>query len=73
MEISVSDCGEGIAPEDQERIFDPFFTTKEDGSGLGLAVVYRIVEDHGGKIRVDSAEDAGTMIRVQLPRAEAPE
>jgi signal transduction histidine kinase len=53
----------------RRRIFDPFFTTKEKGSGLGLAVVRRIVDEHGGSIHVDRAETGGTHIEVHLPLA----
>ncbi len=70
VEISVSDEGDGIAPEMVDRIFDPFFTTKRGGSGLGLATVHRIVESHGGSIRVESQLGRGTTVRVRLPRAE---
>jgi two-component system sensor histidine kinase PilS (NtrC family) len=67
VEISVADEGIGIAPEVMERIFDPFFTTRREGSGLGLATVHRIVEEHGGSIRVESAPGKGTSVRVRLP------
>jgi two-component system sensor histidine kinase PilS (NtrC family) len=53
-------------------IFDPFFTTKRGGSGVGLATVHRIVESHGGSIRVESSLGRGTALRVRLPSAEAP-
>ena len=66
VEISVSDSGVGILQEDQERIFEPFFTTKAEGTGLGLATVHRVVEGHGGSIRVESQE-GGTTVRLQLP------
>jgi two-component system sensor histidine kinase PilS (NtrC family) len=68
--IEVSDTGTGIAPEVLERIFDPFFTTKEEGSGLGLATVHRIVEGNGGHVSVESAVGRGTRFRVFLPVAE---
>jgi signal transduction histidine kinase len=50
--ISVSDTGVGIAPAEVEKIFHPFYTTKDSGTGLGLALAYRIVEAHNGKIWV---------------------
>ena len=68
VEIAISDSGDGILPEDQGRIFEPFFTTKAEGTGLGLATVHRVVEGHGGSIRVDSQE-GGTTFRLYLPRA----
>jgi signal transduction histidine kinase len=71
-EIIVSDEGVGIPPEALDRIFDPFFTTKREGSGLGLAMVHRIVEDHGGSVRLESSVGLGTTIRLWLPRSEAP-
>ena len=60
----------GIPAEIQDRIFDPFFTTKQEGTGLGLATVHRIVEGHGGSLRVESASDVGTSVRIWLPAAE---
>jgi two-component system sensor histidine kinase PilS (NtrC family) len=70
VEITVRDQGVGISPEALEHVFDPFFTTKPEGSGLGLATVHRIVEEHGGSIRLESLVDRGTEIRIRLPRAE---
>jgi two-component system sensor histidine kinase PilS (NtrC family) len=66
VEIAISDSGVGILPEHQERIFEPFFTTKAEGTGLGLATVHRVVEGHGGSIRVESQE-GGTTFRLRLP------
>jgi two-component system sensor histidine kinase PilS (NtrC family) len=70
VEIAVSDSGQGIAPEVLERIFDPFFSTKENGSGLGLAAVHRIVEDHGGSVRLESKQGVGTTVRLRFPQQE---
>jgi two-component system sensor histidine kinase PilS (NtrC family) len=69
IEIVVRDAGVGMPPEVLERIFDPFFTTKTEGTGLGLATVHRIVEAHGGSLRVESAPGLGSTFRVRLPRA----
>jgi len=67
--LEVSDDGEGIPKDRLPRIFDPFFTTKEEGKGLGLglAVVYGIVQSHGGEIDVRSLEAGGTTFEVTLP------
>jgi PAS domain S-box-containing protein len=71
--LRVADTGSGIAPEIMERIFDPYFTTREheNGSGLGLAVVYGIVQGHDGGLDVTSAPGAGTTVAIYLPRREA--
>lgn len=68
--VEVCDEGAGIPAEVLERIFDPFFTTKRDGTGLGLATVHRIVEGHGGSLRVESRVGEGTCFRMQLASAE---
>ena len=69
VSFDVSDDGPGLAPEIRTRIFDAFFTTKPvgEGTGLGLAVAYNIVKDHGGRIRVDSEPGRGTSFVVDLP------
>ncbi|HDM10050.1 MAG: hypothetical protein DRH15_06190 [Deltaproteobacteria bacterium] len=65
------DDGPGISQEDQARIFSPFFTTKPQGSGLGLCVTRRIVDQHpGGSIKVISKEGRGTTFEVMLPAFE---
>ena len=61
------DHGPGIAPENIARIFDPFYTTKPRGTGLGLALVHRIIEEHGGHVRVESQLGHGATFIVWLP------
>ncbi len=75
VEVTIRDTGVGIPPEVQGRIFEPFFSTKnaESGVGLGLAVVYGIVQRHGGTIEVDSAPGRGTTFRLRLPRRPQPD
>lgn len=68
--ISVKDEGPGIPAADLKKIFDPFFTTKENGTGLGLAVSYRIIENHGGSLSVQSTPGTGTVFTIELPAAE---
>jgi signal transduction histidine kinase len=67
VELSVSDNGSGIDPAHRERLFRPYFTTKKHGTGLGLFVIRRIVEGHGGVVGVDSEAGRGTTFRVTLP------
>ncbi len=66
--ITVHDDGPGIRPEHLDDIFDPFFTTKEHGTGFGLALVHRMVRDHGGSIVVSSEPGRGTAFIMRLPR-----
>lgn len=68
--IDICDEGGGIRDEDLRRIFSPFFTTKNSGTGLGLAISYRIIKEHGGLIRVESAEGKGTTFKVSLVVAD---
>jgi signal transduction histidine kinase len=70
IEISVSDRGAGISPENRERIFDPFFTTKAQGTGLGLAFTHKIISAHRGSIEIASNPGGGTLFSVFLPAAE---
>jgi two-component system sensor histidine kinase HydH len=65
--IRVRDQGSGIRQEDADSIFDPFFTTKENGTGLGLSVAYQIVEQHGGKLQLESNSSRGATFAVRLP------
>ena len=71
IEISFQDTGEGISKKNLDNIFLPFFTTKKQGSGLGLAAVHRIVDLHGGWIKVESREREGSRFVVCLPRSAA--
>lgn len=68
--VEVSDTGCGIKPEDIKDIFNPFFTTRPTGTGLGLAISKRIVEEHKGKITVESTRGEGTTFRIYLPIKE---
>lgn len=70
VEVAIIDCGSGIDRKDLENIFNPFFTTKPHGVGLGLAIVSKIVDEHGGKIAVESEAGSGTVFRVYLPARE---
>ena len=65
--ITFTDTGEGIPKENIKRIFDPFFSTREGGAGLGLSISYRIIEEHKGKIEVQSEPEKGTTVTVSLP------
>jgi PAS domain S-box-containing protein len=66
-EITVSDAGHGIAPENLERLFVPFFTTKANGMGLGLAISHTIIGVHGGRIRAENNPEGGATFRIALP------
>jgi len=66
--IEIEDMGCGITQENIKKIFNPFFTTKERGTGLGLSIVRKIIEGHKGTIKIESKEDEGTKVSVQLPR-----
>ncbi len=73
VEIQIQDTGEGMDTQVRARALDPFFTTRPSGTGLGLAIVARIVEAHGGALRIESKAGAGTVMHVFLPRgAEGP-
>jgi signal transduction histidine kinase len=71
IEITVTDTGVGIAPEDRERVFEPFFTSKDGGTGLGLAISREIVVEHGGTLVCESDLGNGATFRLSLPAAEA--
>jgi|GEM_PF-6750594 len=67
IEVSVTDAGHGISPEHQARLFQPFFTTKTEGMGLGLSISRSIVEDHAGRMFVQSEVGKGTIVSFLLP------
>lgn len=68
--IEIADTGPGIRSEDKEKLFLPYFSTKRDGTGLGLAIAYRIVKEHGGKIRVKDNKPKGTIFSIEVPIKE---
>lgn len=72
VKVEVEDTGSGIAPAEADRVFNPFFTTKDGGTGLGLALTHKIVEDHGGTIDFRSAPGTGTTFRIVLPLVAEP-
>ncbi|MFZ4597080.1 MAG: two-component system sensor histidine kinase NtrB [Terrimicrobiaceae bacterium] len=70
VNVSFSDTGGGIPPENISRIFEPYFTTKSGGSGLGLLIVRRIIRAHGGEVVLESASGKGLTLTLRLPRAD---
>jgi signal transduction histidine kinase len=67
VELAIQDSGVGIPPEDIDKLFDPFFSTKEGGIGLGLSIAHRIIDQHHGKIEVESTPEKGTLFTISLP------
>lgn len=65
--IDIADSGKGMDPQVREKALNPFFTTRPSGTGLGLPIVHRIIEAHGGEIHIDSQEGQGTTVRLLLP------
>jgi len=70
LEVAVIDLGSGIRPEHREQIFNPFFTTKPSGVGLGLPIAAKIVDEHGGRLVVQSEQNQGSAFVVQLPGSQ---
>lgn len=70
LEFSVRDQGPGFRPEDLARVFEPFYTRRQGGTGLGLALVERIVHEHGGAIEVHKRPEGGACVTVRLPRPD---
>jgi signal transduction histidine kinase len=73
LEVEVEDDGPGLAPDSLARAFEPFFSTKSHGSGLGLALVRRVAEDHGGSATLTSTLGQGTQARIRLPLSVQPQ
>lgn len=71
VEIQIDDQGSGIPATERERIFEPYYTTKTSGTGLGLAMAWKIVSEHGGRIEIDEAPGGGARFRLMLPVAPA--
>ncbi|MFN0159578.1 MAG: response regulator, partial [Bacteroidota bacterium] len=71
VSVNVTDTGAGIEQSIQNRIFEPFFTTKDHGTGLGLSVLYGVVQNHGGFINLESEPGRGTSFTLFLPRSDA--
>jgi signal transduction histidine kinase len=69
--LTIRDTGVGMNEDQLEKIFNPFYTTKEEGTGLGMAITHRIVEDHGGIMNIDSSPGEGTTVEVLLPTEES--
>jgi signal transduction histidine kinase len=69
LQVQVEDTGLGILPEHLGKIFDLYFTTKDHGTGIGLSMVYRIIQMHDGEVEVQSTPGRGTTFRILLPKA----
>jgi signal transduction histidine kinase len=69
VDVRIEDCGSGITKEQMAKIFDPYFTTKQakSGTGLGLYITKKVIEDHNGSIKVDSTPGTGTTFTIRLP------
>lgn len=70
--VSIGDTGGGVSIDQLDKIFQPYFTTKNDGNGLGLLVVQRVVRAHGGEIMLESTEGKGLVFTIRLPRPDRP-
>ncbi|MGE0472773.1 MAG: ATP-binding protein [Nitrospirales bacterium] len=67
LQITIANDGVPIPPELVDKVFEPYFTTKRSGTGLGLATVKKVVEEHGGQITIESAQDQGTTVTIRMP------
>jgi two-component system sensor histidine kinase AtoS len=73
VRIQIHDSGQGVPPEILPRLFEPYFSTKSGGSGLGLPIARKNIEEHGGRIEVQSKAGDGTTVTVMLPEAKVQE
>ncbi|WDT73574.1 MAG: ATP-binding protein (plasmid) [Candidatus Manganitrophus sp.] len=69
VEISIKDTGSGIPKAQMDKVFKPFYTTKSKGMGVGLSLAKRIIERHGGTLRLESEEGIGTTVSLHIPLA----
>ncbi len=67
LEIEIADSGKGISNENVDKVFEPYFTTKPEGTGMGLAIARKIIEEHGGEITLTARENFATVVRILLP------
>jgi signal transduction histidine kinase len=72
LQVWVADTGPGIPEDDLPHIFEPFYSTKPEGSGLGLALVYRVLQDHGGQVEARTRPGEGTSFTLTLPAGPLP-
>ncbi|HKI69745.1 MAG TPA: ATP-binding protein, partial [Verrucomicrobiae bacterium] len=70
VRVTIADTGAGISPENLKHLFEPFFTTKKHGTGLGLPITQRIIEEHAGTINVESQAGGGAAFHVLIPALE---
>lgn len=68
FELEVADSGPGLSDEQKKRLFEPFYTTKQQGTGLGLSVVYHVAEAHGGMVTADNCPEGGAAFTIKIPR-----
>ena len=67
LTLTIKDTGAGVAAENLDKLFTPLFSTKQNGLGLGLALTRRVIEEHGGKVRLESEPGRGSSVAISLP------
>ncbi len=72
MKVEIEDTGVGIEPSETERVFNPFYTTRDGGTGLGLALAHKVIQDHGGVISFKSTPGVGTTFTIVLSLVAEP-